>query len=138
MAKYPHRIFEIYEFRDEAIRALTPTSVTSATDTTVPETWTFRYLTVSRSASVIHVGFKGAKDFAEDTVNDLRLDFSQLADALVRDSKLLLNFADVNLFCTASIDELIPFKQKLRIKGSRMALCCLDTAVRKSFFPCRD
>ena len=42
MAKYRHRIFEMYEFRDEATRALTPKSARPATEATAPESWTFK------------------------------------------------------------------------------------------------
>ena len=98
MAKYRHRIFEMYEFRDEATRALTPKSARPVTEATAPESWTFKHLAVSRSASVAHVQFKRAQAFGEETVSDLRVDFSQLADKLVRDSKVLLDFAGVKSF----------------------------------------
>ena len=134
MAKYRHRIFEMYEFRDEATRALTPKSARPVTEATASESWTFKHLAVSRSASVAHVQFKRAQAFGEETANDLRVDFSQLADKLVRDSKVLLDFVGVKSFCAAAIDELILFKQKLRTKGSRIALCSLDRTVHQSFF----
>ncbi len=134
MAKYRHRIFEMYEFRDEANRALTPKSARPVTEATDPESWTFKYLAVSRSAGVSHVQFKRTQAFEEETVNDLRADFSQLADKLVRDSKVLLDYGGVKSFCAAAIDELIRFNQKLRTKGSRIALCCLDPTVHQSFF----
>ena len=124
----------MYEFRDEAIRALTPKSDQPATEATAPETWTFEHLAVSRSERVTHVQFKRAQAFGAETANDLRVDFSQLADRLVRDSKVLLDFVGVKSFCAAAIDELILFKKKLRTKGSRMALCCLDPTVQQSFF----
>ena len=134
MAKYRHRIFEMYEFRDEATRALTPKSARPVTAATAPESWTLKHLAVSHSASVAHVQFKSALAFGEETANDLRADFSQLADRLVRDSKVLLDFVGVKSFSAASIDELILFNQKLRTKGSRIALCCLDPTVHQSFF----
>ena len=134
MAKYRHRIFEMYEFRDEATRALTPKSARPVTEATAPESWTFKHLAVSHSASVAHVQFKRAQAFGEETANDLRVDFSQLADKLVRDSKVLLDFGGVKSFCAAAIDELILFNQKLRTKGSRIALCSLDSSVQQSFF----
>jgi anti-anti-sigma regulatory factor len=138
MAKYRHHIFEMYEFRDEAIRALTPKTAHHVTEATAPESWTFKHLAVSRSASVTHVEFKRAQAFDEETVSDLRADFAQLADSLVRDSKVLLDFAGVELFCAASIDELVLFNQKLRTKGSRIALCCLDPVARDTFFAARS
>jgi anti-anti-sigma regulatory factor len=124
----------MYEFRDEATRALTPKSARPFTEATAPESWTFQHLAVSHSASLTHVQFKSVHAFGEETANDLRVDFSQLADKLVRDSKVLLDFVGVKSFCAAAIDELILFNQKLRTKGSRIALCGLDSSVHQSFF----
>ena len=137
MAKYRHRIFEMYEFRDEAIRALTPKTAHLATEGAGSEPWTFTHLAVSRSASVTHVEFKTAQTIAEETLSDFREDFAQLADRLDRDSKVLLDFAGVKLFCAACIDEIILLNQNLRTKGSRIALCCLDPTARESFFAAR-
>lgn len=134
MAKYQHRIFEMYEFRDETIRALTPKIAKPATEATAPESWAFKHLTVSRAASVTHVKFQESPTVGEQTVSNFGSDFAQLADRLGRDSKVLLDFAGVKEFSAASIDVLVQFKQKLQTKGSRLALCCLDAAVRESFF----
>ena len=138
MAKYRHRIFEMYEFRQEAIGVLTPKSDQPVTEATAPETWTFEHLAVSRSARVTHVEFKKARTFGEETVGKLREDFAQLADRLVRNSRLVLDFAGVTSFNAASLDALVLFNRKLQTKGSRMALCCLDPAVQQSFFSRRS
>ena len=137
MAKCRHRIFEMYEFHDEAIGALTPKIARPVTEASAPESWSFKHLAVSRSACVTHVKFKRSQTFGEETVSDLREDFAQLADKLVRDSKVLLDFAGVKSFWPASIDTLVLFNKKLRNNGSRIVLCCLDPAVRDSFFPAR-
>ncbi len=137
MAKYRHRIFEMYEFRDEAVLAITPKSENTVTETTTPESWTFAHLAVSRSASVTLVQFKEARTFEEETVSELRDDFAQLADRLGRDSKVLLDFTGVELFSSDAIDALVLFNQKLQTKGSRLALCCLGPATRESFFAAR-
>ena len=134
MAKLPHRIFEIYESREEAIQVLTPKSERTATDATAPESWEFRHLAVSRSAGVTHVEFKEAQDFGDETVAELRDDFAQLADQLGRDNKVLLDFTGVVLFGSAFINAMALFNKKLRVKGSRIALCCLAPGVRESFF----
>ena len=134
MAKLPHRIFEIYESRDEAIQVLTPKSERTATDATAPESWEFRHLAVSRSAGVTHVEFKEAQGFGDETVPELRDDFAQLADQLGRDNKVLLDFTGVVLFGSAFINAMALFNKKLRVKGSRIALCCLAPGVRESFF----
>ena len=85
-----------------------------------------------------HVKFKKATRFESETINDIREDFAQLADRLDRDSKVLLDFAAVELFSPAAIDALTQFNEKLRTKGSRIALCCLDPVARESFFAVRD
>ena len=138
MAKYPHRVFEMYEFRDETIIALTPKIEKPATEATAPESWTFKHLAVSRSASVTHVTFKEAETVGEEAVSNFGGDFAQLADRLGRNSKVLLDFAGVKSFSSTSIDALVLFNQKLQTKGSRIALCCLDPAVRESFFATRS
>lgn len=51
-----------------------------------------------------------------------------------RSRSFLLDFVGAKSFCADAIDELILFNQKLRTKGSRMALCCLDPTVHQSFF----
>jgi anti-anti-sigma regulatory factor len=134
MAKIPHRIFEIYESRAEAARALTPKLGRTATESSAPDSWVFKHLTVSRSAGVTHVQFTEAKDFGEETVAGLREDFAQLADTLGIDSKVLVDFTGVVLFSAAFIDALVVFSKRLRTRGSRIALCCLAPAVREFFF----
>lgn len=134
MAKIPHRIFEIYESRDEATRALTPKLERTANESSAPDSWVFKHLTVSRSAGVTHVQFTEAKDFDERTVSGLREDFAQLAAALGIDSKVLVDFTGVVLFDAAFIDALVVFSKGLRTKGSRIALCCLAPATRQFFF----
>lgn len=134
MAKFHHRIFEMYEFRDEAIQALTPRTYRVVSDAAVSESWTFTHLAVSNAASVTHVEFKGAQSFGQETLHDLREDFSELAGRLDKDSKVLLDFAGVKSFSSDSIDVLVLFNRQLRTKGSRIVVCCLDPAVRASFF----
>jgi hypothetical protein len=138
MAKYRHKIFEMYDFREEAIRALTPKSDQPVTEVATPETWTSEHLAVSHSARVTHVQFKKAQIFGEETVSDFREDFAQLADRLDRDSKVLLDFAGVVSFSPAAINTLDQFNQKLRSKGSRMVLCSLDPTARECFFADRS
>ena len=134
MAKYRHRIFEMYELRDEAIRALTPRSEKTATEVTAPESWTFAHLAVSRVAGVIHVQFKEPRTFDDTTANDLREDLARLTDLLGRDSKVLLDFSGVVSFPAGSITALAQFNRNLQMKGSRIALCCLEPTTRESFF----
>ena len=134
MAKYPHRIFEMYEFHDEATRALTPKLVSPATEATSPKPWTLKHLAISCTAGVTHVRFKSAQSFEGETASDLGEDFSELADSLDRNSKVLFDFEGVTSFSAASINALDLFKRQLRNKGSRIALCCLDPTVKQSFF----
>lgn len=134
MAKQPHRIFEIYESREEAIRALLPKAKKAVPEATAPESWGFRHLTVSRTAGVTHVQFKAMPDLDDETLSGLREDFAQLAEKLRQDSKVVLDFTGVVSFGAALIDALILFHKLLRIKGSRIGLCCLAPTVRESFF----
>ena len=134
MAKILHRIFEIYESREEATRALTPKAERTVTESSAPDSWAFEHLAVSRSAGVTHVQFREAQNFDEETVAGLREDFAQLADKLGMDSKVLVDFTGVVLFPAAFIDALLVFSRKLRTKGSRIALCCLAPTARASFF----
>ena len=137
MAKYRHRIFEMYDFHDEAVRALTPKAGSPVTEAIKSEPWDFKILAASQSENVTHVAFKQTQPHKDDAVSELRKDFAQLTDKLAVGSKILLNFRGLNLFSTDSIDTLVSFNKNLRHKGSRMVLCCLDPAVRNSFFPAR-
>jgi anti-anti-sigma regulatory factor len=134
MAKYQHRTFEMYDFRDEAIYALTSKAPRSETGTIAPESWDFSQLAASHSESVTHVEFKRLQAIGNDSAGQLRKDLAQLTDKLVSDSKVLLDFTGVKSFCAASIEALVQFNQNLRHRGSRMVLCCLEPAAKKSFF----
>jgi STAS domain-containing protein len=137
MAKYRHRIFEMYDFRDEAVHALTPKTASPVPDAIDSESWDFKFLNASRAANVMHVGFKEDCALRNGAAYDLREDFAQLTDKLSIDSKVLLDFTGLNSFSAASIDMLVIFSKNLRHKGSRMALCCLNPTVRDSFFVAR-
>jgi anti-anti-sigma factor len=134
MAKVRHRIFEMYEFREEAIDMLTPRSAQPVTETEAPEPWTLKHLAVSRLASVWHVEFKKGQTFEEETEKELREDLTQLAKDLIRNSKVLFDFTGVMSISSASIDAFAHFNQKLRTKGSRIALCCIAPDVRQTLF----
>lgn len=134
MAKCRHRSFEIYEYRDEATQALTPKVARPVLEGTAPEAWTFKHLAVSQSDCVTHVQFKNGQTFGGETALELRDEFVQLSDRLVRDSKVLFDFDGVESFCEVSINALDLFNRQLRSKGSRIALCCLDSSVLQSFY----
>jgi len=134
MAKYRHRIFEMYEQRDEALDALTPRTERSATEITAPETWTFTYLEASRVADKILLRFKGSQVFDDTVIGAFRDDLTRLCGLLGRDSRLLLDFSEVTLFNAAAIRELAQFSRNLQSKGSRIVLCCLEPAVSAAFF----
>lgn len=138
MAKQRHRIFEIYEDRAEAIGALTPQFVNpDEVKANGSLSLTFRHLDVSRSSFLTHVKFKGAMEFPPTLEPEVRDDFSQLADALDINSKVLLDFSGVKSFSPACIDALVVFDRKLRIRGSRAVLCSLAPNTRASFYPAR-
>ena len=134
MAKRLHRTFEIFDFRDEALLALTPKSATPVTDSTRPKSSTYSYLEISHSAVVTHVEFAKSMALGEETASDLSKDFAQLAADLAIDSKVLLDFSNAQSFCVANVDELVLFSKSLRHRGSRVVLCCLNTVVSKHFY----
>jgi len=125
----------MYDFQDEALQALVPKAVSSETDTALPEALNCMYLTVSPAAGVMHVGFKEAQKFGEETVNAISKDFARLLANLDIDSKVLLDFSNVESVCDACIAVFVHFSESLRHKGSRVVLCCLDVEARKCFFP---
>lgn len=135
MAKYRHRTFEMFDSSDEATSALASKSARPVADSSDPASWSFQHLVAARSASVIHVNFKNRERLDAELPNQLRQDFLQLADSLVNNSAVLLDFEGLSEFGSKCIDELKQFNGKLQYKGSRMALCNLEPAVRASFFP---
>ncbi len=138
MAKYRHRTFEMFDFSDEATCALASKSTRPAAYVDDPESWAFQHLVALRRAGVIHVKFKQRKRLAAEFSSQLRTDFWQLADSLVNDSRVLLDFECLSEFGSGCIDELKRFNAKLQSKGSRVVLCNLEPAVRASFFPNRS
>ncbi len=134
MAKYRHRVFEMYDFFEEACLALKPKATGQATESSVGDSQTFKYLVVTCSATITRVEFKNAEDFGKDNVTDLGRDLSQLADGMERGGKVLLDFTGVKSFSPECIASLVLLNQNLRHKGGRIALCCLDPATRESFF----
>jgi anti-anti-sigma factor len=125
----------MYELRDEAVAALTPSNPTvQDEEPEVPASRSFTHLKVSLKNHVTLVQFKGAEAFDQKTSLKLQADFKLLADKLSRDSKVLLDFSGVAAFSPASIGILAAFNQTLRNKGSRIALCCLEPDVHRTFF----
>ena len=138
MAKYRHRTFEMFDFLDEARCALASKSTRSAAAVDDSESWSLEHLVALRQAGVIHVKFKKGKRLATELSSELRTDFSQLADSLVNDSRVLMDFECLDEFGSGCIDELKRFNAKLQSKGSRMVLCNLESVVRAAFFPNRS
>ncbi len=138
MAKYPHRIFEMYEEREEAIRALTPKSVEMDANTlAVPSPLSFSHLDVARGAIVTHVRFKGSGVFPKEIEAELLEDLEKLVAVMEINSKVLLDFEDVESFSPACVNALVVFERKLRNRGSRTVLCSLASDARTSFFGSR-
>lgn len=135
MAKQRHRIFEIYEHRDEAIRALASKSAEAdgarSRPTPLPS---FSHLNISRAASVTLVQFNGATSFVDETAEKLQEDLGKLADVLEIDSKVLMDFTDVEAFSQSCIGALAVFERKLRNRGSRTVLCSLAPSARACFY----
>lgn len=134
MAKYRHSIFEMYDFRDEAVASLSPNSNSPATEAHVTESWALNCLLVSRNAGVTEVTFQENTPSSGNKLADLQGDLEELSRGLPKNSKVLLDFGGVSSFDAASIKALVSFKQQLQIKGSRVVLCCLEPGPRNSFF----
>lgn len=134
MAKYQHRTFEMYERFDETIDALTPKSGRRSSTPDDPAEWQFHQLDTSLVGVVTHVQFK-ERNYSEPKIEQqLRADFADLAERLINDSKVMLDFTEVESFSPGSIEAIVLLKQKLRNKGSRIVLACLGPEVRQAFF----
>lgn len=136
IAKTPHRTFEIYTDRNEAIDALTPKNASPLDDSTLAAQ-TFKELSVSLLEYVVSVEFVGSKSYGPETLSELRADFLQLSQALALNSKVLIDFHGVQAFCPDSINAIAEFCKRLRHKGSRVVLCCISSKVLENFFPSR-
>ena len=134
MAKRQHRVFEMYDFLDEAVRDLTRNAVDRVTDVVDWEFWDFNLLVASHTTIITHVEFKKNVACGDEATSELHKDFAVLASRLVADSKVLLDFTDLKSFSTASIDTLVSFSKDLKHRGSRVVLCCLEPAVQEAFF----
>jgi anti-anti-sigma regulatory factor len=134
MAKYRHRVFEMYGLRDEALNALKPSVNGTPLKSDDCETWDLNLLAASHSANLTRVEFKQSRAAGEVDENDLRNDLARLSEKLEIDSKVLFDFTGLDSISPASVDTLTSFNKNLRHKGSRMVICCLETAVRESFF----
>jgi anti-anti-sigma factor len=134
MAKDRHRIFEIYEMRDEAAWELMPKGNKAADGAAAVDTWSFQQLIVSRLAGIMEVRFKEADLATPEIVTQVQDELVQLADKLSGNSRVLIDFTGVQSFDSSGINALTQFNKRLLIRGSRMVLCCMDTNVRASFF----
>jgi anti-anti-sigma regulatory factor len=125
----------MYEFRDEAIEALTPRSSRFEAPACNPDDWNFEQLEVTLTDNVTSVVFKEPQYTDSQTENALRNDFLSLAEKLGNNSKVLLDFTGIDAFSGTAIQAIVAFNAKLQNKGSRIALCCLEPTVRAAFFP---
>lgn len=85
----------------------------------------------------MQVRLTGSDEFGAESLPDIREDFEKLAQNLVLNSKVLLDFEGVQSFCPASFAAVVEFNKLLRIKGSRIVLCSLAPKVRESLFASR-
>ena len=138
MAKYRHRIFEMYDFLDEAILAVAATTSIPTTMPVFAEGQGMTYLDLTQGDGVTRVVFRGNEAVGQEALPGLRNDLALLAENLPKDSKIVIDFEGVESFSATAIDELARFNQKLKNKGSRTVLCCLAPAVREAFFPQRS
>ena len=134
MAKYRHRFFEMYDFREEAVGDLMPRVIPDAPAEPLPARESFQQLVVSRAAGVTLVEFKSPETFGEVNVKEVGDELSQLADVTERHCKIVMDFSGIESLPAGFIDALMAFHGKLKIKGSRMAICDLQPAAREAFF----
>jgi anti-anti-sigma regulatory factor len=80
------------------------------------------------------VQFSDAQALSDAAASELREDLAQLAEDMDRDSRILLDFTGIEPFDPAAIEALVVFDKKLRVRGSRMVLCCLAPEAREAVF----
>ena len=136
ITKTPHRIFEIYGSRTDAIEALTPKN-SPPTENSVLASETFKSLSVSNLEHVVRIEFVGTECYDLETLPELREDFLRLSQALALNSKVLIDFHGVQAFCPECIKTIVEFNARLRNKGSRVVLSCISSEVLVTFFPAR-
>lgn len=137
MAKYRHRTFEMFDFRDEAVSALTPKSTRGTVESVDPGLWTFQHFATSRSDGVTLITFKESKSSAEETASKIRDELSLIARSLVNNSRVVMDFGGLPEISPDTIEALALFNRTLQSNGSHLALCNLDPDVRAAFFPHR-
>ncbi|MGB7343882.1 MAG: STAS domain-containing protein [Pirellulaceae bacterium] len=137
MAKYRHRTFEMYDFRDEAVDALTPKKPRENVDPVDPGLWKFEHFAASRTDSVTLLLFKESLGHTVDASVKMSDELSLIARSLSNDSRVLIDFEGLTEFSSDSIEALAQFKGTLQSKGSQVALCNLEPDVRAAFFPNR-
>ena len=138
MAKYRHRIFEMFEFRDEAVTALTPRSTSNTTESVDPALWTFQHFETSRRDGVTLITFKESTiDEQDEASRKIPDELSLIARSLVNNSRVVMDFEGISEFSGDAIEALTQFNKTLQSKGSRLALCGLEPNVHAAFFPKR-
>ncbi len=135
MAKYRHRLFEMFDFHDEACDALSTKGDTGSMPPVVPwEDAKLSYLTVQYENGLTKVSFL-PMDASENDTRDYRNDIAVIASQVTRNNKLLFDFSGVHTFSDTAIAALGNLSNTLRHKGSRIVLCCLSDSAKACFFP---
>ncbi len=127
----------MFDFKDEAVSALTLRSSPPTSELEDPQLWAFKRLNASLSDGVIHVQFTASSLNGDEMRRELRGDFTNLADWVANNSRVLLDFEGVSDFDASCIEALTLLEQRLKSKGSRLALCSLGEAAQSEFFPNR-
>ena len=136
MAKYRHRTFEMFDFYDEAVSTLKvrPREMQRVSGI---ETNTLEHLIVTEHEKIVRITFEPVCLDTPPSTCIYRDDFSQLADLLPNDSRVIVDFDGVTEFPTSSLETLEMFYRRLKSKGSRLVLCNLDPNVKSAFYPAR-
>jgi anti-anti-sigma regulatory factor len=134
MAKYRHKIFEMFDDRAEALAELTPKSKQHRSGQNSSSPWNPKCLNISLDQETTIIEFEKNTCLDAENLAALQDDLKNLEQRLPRNSIALIDFSGVVSINAESIQALVSFKQDLKTKGSRMAICSLAPEPRKSFF----
>ncbi len=134
MARIHHRVFEIYDQRDEAGLSLISKTGQQAHNAIDPGALQLQQLNASRESIVICLDFKQAPEGSRESIAEFKADLDHVADKLTPGSKVLVDFSKVETLPGACVDALAQFRSRIRPDGSRVVLCGLQPAVREVFF----
>jgi hypothetical protein len=100
----------------------------------LPAAESFQHLVISQAGGVTLVEFKSPATFADVNLKELSDDFSLLTESTERHCKIVMDLAGIETVSPGFVEALVQLHGKLKIRGSRIALCALEPAAREAFF----